>query len=667
MASVHRFVNASDLWTRSRPGGYLLAAAIVLSALVLALPCLISGIPVDGDAITHIQYQHHFSAQFWGGEPYPRWLMNSNKGYGSPIFILQYPLPYWLTALIRPVTRFRSNTNRESRELGVFCFLALASAAVAAWHWLGKRFSPVPAAAGAILYIGLPYTFAFELYKSAAIGQLCAAIWMPLALSACESLRPRLISLSRLAIFYALLVLSNPITAALFLPLLAGYAVACGQANWIPIRKRLVSLSLAIVLSIGVAGVYLVPMTVYRSLFDLAAWSYLIPSYFSFVRVSSVMVPRVTAALGSAAVMATVSIYILSVSDRPLRWRFMLAVPLVAGALMEIPDFGPNLIRASGFQMPVVYGGEVHHPENMLATALSMMALGVLAYCTLSDRVVSWREHALVLGACASFLLMLPLSAVVWHASANLAAAIQFPHRFGAILTLAVTGLFAAAVEYGAPISFGSRTLSSRTVLTAAAIAAISLGAFAWRTDGRWLYGLRSSTSYSFDASRDVDWMYRVYVVPRDIDAVSAMLGVTNGEIRATSPASGDANLVKAHGSLSVLGRGPRELSLSYLASEPLVIRIQQLYSPLWKAVLDRQIKSVRPITSDRGLVEVAVPPGRHKVAFKFAGGWPEWLGAGLTAASLLTVLWGLLAGLSKNYLHVRGVTRGREEVGKLL
>jgi len=79
-----------------------------------------------GDAVTHIQYQHHFSEQFWKGDLYPRWLAGSNKGYGSPIFLVQYPVPYWITAVLRPITRFRSDSTRDARTLGVFCFLALA-------------------------------------------------------------------------------------------------------------------------------------------------------------------------------------------------------------------------------------------------------------------------------------------------------------------------------------------------------------------------------------------------------------------------------------------------------------------------------------------------------------------------------------------------------------
>jgi len=100
-------VRSNELEPVTKPGSvYRLAPyshglIVVLAALILSLPCLIRGIPLVGDTITHVQYQRHFSDQFWAGDLYPRWLMNANKRYGSPVFLVQYPLPYWITALIR--------------------------------------------------------------------------------------------------------------------------------------------------------------------------------------------------------------------------------------------------------------------------------------------------------------------------------------------------------------------------------------------------------------------------------------------------------------------------------------------------------------------------------------------------------------------------------------
>src|ERR1700733_4611987 len=96
----------------SKPGVQILL--IVLAAALLSFPCLVYGLPPGTNAATHVKYQHHFSQQFWNAEHYPRWLADENKGYGSPIFLVQYPLPYFVTALLRPITSFPP-ANRESR------------------------------------------------------------------------------------------------------------------------------------------------------------------------------------------------------------------------------------------------------------------------------------------------------------------------------------------------------------------------------------------------------------------------------------------------------------------------------------------------------------------------------------------------------------------------
>jgi hypothetical protein len=215
--------------------------ATVSLAALLCLPCLIHGIAPVGDSTLHATYQYQFSRQFWSGDIYPRWMMSANKGYESPIFLIQYPLPYWITALLRPLTRFAPSPSREARELGIFCFLVLAAAGLNARLWLRKRYSPFAATAAAMVYICLPYILAFEIYYDLAIGQLTAFARMPLALAASDSLRLRFTEVSALGVAWALLVLSNLMTALLFMPLMVGYpygSLGCGAAPEVSCRNR---------------------------------------------------------------------------------------------------------------------------------------------------------------------------------------------------------------------------------------------------------------------------------------------------------------------------------------------------------------------------------------------------------------------------------------------
>jgi hypothetical protein len=617
----------------------------VLVALVLTLPCLVSGIPVVGDVLTHVEYQRHFSEQFWAGDLYPRWLMNSNKGYGSPVFLVQYPLPYWTTALIRPIVRFRPSPTREAHELGVFCFLALAASGLAARFWAGKRFGPLTATAAAIVYMTLPYILPFELYKSAAIGQMSASACMVLALAACDSLRLKLTSVSALGIVFALLVMSNLITAVLFLPFMMGYAIACRESGGMSLPRCLVSVFLSLSIGFGVAGVYLLPLFAYRHLFDLSGWAFLTPSYFSFVRGTSLEVPRVVAALSGAAIITGIAAYGVWTARRGLAWRIYILFLLGAGALIAVPGLGLSLIRASGLKAPILDIGHVYHPENMLVIALSTLALGVLAYCSVSRELLRWRDHTLMVAACGSFFLMTPWSAFLWNAMPTLATAIQFPHRFGAFLVLAAAGLFAAAIESGLSRRPDRQAVRSLTIVTSVALLVIVVGGFAWRAEWWWTQGLRRCAAYAYDESQDVDQMYFTYVSSDRLPNVEKLLGIVSDSDRVerTPAGKGDAKLVQGRGSVDVISRSPRHVVVSFVASENSKMRMAQLYSPLWKGVLlDQPSYVLHPKTSEDGLIEIPLLPGRHELDLVFDLGWPERWGVMLTVASLVIVAGGM-------------------------
>ena len=94
---------------------------------------------------------------------------------------------------------------------------------------------------------------------------------------------------------------------------------------------------------------------------------------------------------------------------------------------------------------------------------------------------------------------MLPWSAFAWKAAPTLATAIEFTHRFGAILVLAVAGLFAAAVESGVRCLPSREGVRSLTVVMLVALLAISSGALTWRADWWWVQGLRSRAMYAYD------------------------------------------------------------------------------------------------------------------------------------------------------------------------
>lgn len=640
----------------SSEGGHSRAIAqnllIVLVAAILCLPFLIHGLPPTGDSTLHATYQYQFSRQFWSGEIYPRWLMNANKGYGSPIFLIQYPLPYWTTALLRPLTGFAPAPTREARELGVFCFLALATAGLAARVWLQKRRTSFAATVGAIVYISLPYLLAFELYSDVAIGQLAVFAWMPLALAACETLRLRFTALSALGIVWALLVLSNLLAALLFVPLMVAYAVACRESNPISLAKCIVSIAFSLAIGTCLAAVYIFPFIAYLRLFDikglLSLPGYELSHHFSYIRLASLGKPLVVIALVVASIVAVMAARSSWRAGGSVVLRGCLLLTLGLGVLMIVPGLGQMLIGLSGLKSPVFKVVD-YFPERLLVMALLTLALGVFAYCQVSEDGARQQDYpllVLVITACGVFMLMLPWSAFLWKAVPILATAIQFPYRLGALLTIAAAGLFAAAIDSCLRRQANGEGSRSAILVTFVTLTVIAAGVFTWRADWRWIQVLRNPPMVHVEMTHDVDHTYRTYVSPDHLAGFANLIGadLDNYHVQPAFVDAGTAHLVWGQGVVNVIRESSRKLLVSYAVSEEGRARIGLLYSPLWR-IEPTSESAGGPVvgSSAEGLVEVPLVTGRHDLKLAFDGGWPEHYGAIVSLLSICCVAGGAL------------------------
>jgi hypothetical protein len=627
---------------------------IVLVAALLCLPCLRVGIPPGFDSEYHTAYQYHFSRQFWEGDLYPRWLAAANKGNGSPIFLVQYPLPYLLTALLRPLTSFAPGPAREARELGVFCFLVLAGAGLAARAWFRHRCLPWAATIAAIVYVLLPYIFGQALYRRAGLGELCSFVWMPLALALCEPL-PRFAVVSALGVVFGLLLLSNGLSAAVFLPLMMGYALVSWRSRHLPPGRCATWLLLALTLGMGTAAIYLVPLVAYRRLFDLKIMTVIHPGFelgrwFLYATSSSLTsnhavsrglaVPVIASIVGLTIVVA---VYVWRRGS--LVGRVFMTLPLVLGVALFTPDLGPALVGASGL-MVSAFETPADFALTMLLTALSTVALGVLSYCRLATRATP-RDRLLLVAAWGAFMLMVPWSAIVWASIPQLAI-LQFPFRLGAILTVAVAGLFAVALDDGLRHRARPDSGPSLPTLASAAGVVVVAGILSWGVAGRF----RVSATADQAVARNVDVMFRSYVSREHLPALARRLGASVDSF-VVSPTPMDdevrADFTRGRGTASVTRLGPRELRVSVRSDGDARVRISQVYSPLWRVVPVAGSSDHALIgASEEGLIELSPPAGRHDFELKFDVGWPERVGAIVTLASILVAAGGSLAAAQK-------------------
>lgn len=182
---------------------------VIVVALVPLLSMLRSGTYESGDLSLHASRAMVFFDSLKEGVIFPNWAGELNAGYGYPLFLFIYPLPYYLISFFHFIGfSFISSTK-----------LVLAGAFISsglAMYVFIKEFlkNSISASIAAIVYLFAPYHL-IDLHFRVAIGEVVSFIFLPLiALSFYKLIKVNnknwiLIG----AISYALLILSHQATA----------------------------------------------------------------------------------------------------------------------------------------------------------------------------------------------------------------------------------------------------------------------------------------------------------------------------------------------------------------------------------------------------------------------------------------------------------------------
>ncbi len=213
------------LGARSTAASFTASDVLILgtAAVLLALPMLIYGPMVKGhDTYQHLNYSRHFSEQFWGGEWYPRWLLEMNHGLGSPSLFVYPPFASYVYTFLQPLGNILHFNPFNAGE-----FLALLGSGICAFLWVHTIVSRRVALASAVLYMLMPYHLAVDFYRRAALSECWALVWMPLVLYFTTQVmaRKRPAALG-LAVAYALLILSHFVSVLIFSLIPLAFALA---------------------------------------------------------------------------------------------------------------------------------------------------------------------------------------------------------------------------------------------------------------------------------------------------------------------------------------------------------------------------------------------------------------------------------------------------------
>ncbi|NJN62638.1 MAG: hypothetical protein HC795_14995 [Coleofasciculaceae cyanobacterium RL_1_1] len=128
------------------------------------------------DTVWHSLWINHFSQQISDGITYPRWLAETNYGYGSPTFVFYPPLPYYLAYLFKGVAHWPIAQTFG----GVYSLISFLSG-LSVYGYKRHAWGRIAALIAGLFFLLAPYNL-YDRYMRMALSSAVAALWLPLGL-----------------------------------------------------------------------------------------------------------------------------------------------------------------------------------------------------------------------------------------------------------------------------------------------------------------------------------------------------------------------------------------------------------------------------------------------------------------------------------------------------
>lgn len=145
----------------------------------------------------------------------PRWADYLNHGYGYPLFLFTYPLPYYIGSIFSFIGLGLTSSIKAVFILSVF------SSGFGMYFYSKKHWGEFGALVASIFYITIPYRLT-DLYIRGSIGESISLAIIPWVFWEIDRVFDRGKSII-LPILFALLILSHNVSAFLFFPLIFLY------------------------------------------------------------------------------------------------------------------------------------------------------------------------------------------------------------------------------------------------------------------------------------------------------------------------------------------------------------------------------------------------------------------------------------------------------------
>lgn len=208
----------------------------------------------DGhDAQAHIVRLYQYDQALKDGQLPPRWAGGLMAGYGYPVFIFAYPLPYIMAELFH-LSGF--NLAVSLKLVFVLSYLAstMAMYFFASQYWQSRKAGFL----SALLWSWAPYIFV-KIFITASLGVVVSYAFIPLFFLSLYKLikNPKFSYSIYLALTTSAWLLSHSFTPIIFSPLIGLFLLFNFQSKK---RKQVIKyLSLSILFTFGLTAWYLVP------------------------------------------------------------------------------------------------------------------------------------------------------------------------------------------------------------------------------------------------------------------------------------------------------------------------------------------------------------------------------------------------------------------------
>lgn len=194
------------------------------------------GLPKLHDSNPHISRMIAFHTALEDGQFPPMWAKEVLGGIGSPVMMLNYQLPYFISeGLVRTGMSYG-----DSYKLTLAISFVLSC--VLMYLALSSKFGPHASTVGALIYTLAPYRF-LDIYVRGALGESLTFIFPPLLILGFTKS-----SLPILIIGWAGLFLTHPTASALFSGFFLGYTLWVGKKEEIVKRLKLFFTSFGVAL-----------------------------------------------------------------------------------------------------------------------------------------------------------------------------------------------------------------------------------------------------------------------------------------------------------------------------------------------------------------------------------------------------------------------------------